>query len=339
MSEKDYYKILGVNRDATSDEIKKAFRKKSLICHPDKNGTGEDTEFKLLNEAYDTLGSDKRDLYDNPHNNSNMGNFQGFSGDMFEDLMRNHMNVNINMQQTNQNENIKRQNHIHKIKISLRDVHYGVTKTLKLTIKKQCFQCKIKCTNCNGNGKIVKMQQIGPFIQQLQSNCDVCNGIGLKKSDKNCIKCDNGLLCEYVTIKVDIKKNINDKETILYKNLGEQILKPNEEAGDLIIEINIESDTYFKRNDNNLVYTSKITLAESIVGKDIIVPHFDEHFKININTFGIINPSKMYTLKNKGLGGKGNLDFIFQIIYPEKILDNNERESLICILKNIKLLE
>jgi DnaJ-class molecular chaperone len=185
------------------------------------------------------------------------------------------------------------------------------------------------------------MQQLGPFMQQVQMNCNICNGSGVKQVvDKSCIKCNgNGIINEQQTIKVDIKMNIKHGETIVYRGLGEQALKIDDEPGDLIIEINVESDPYFKRNGDNLVYTSKITLAESIIGKDIIVPHFDEYFKMNINTFGIINPKKMYTLKNKGLGNKGDLDFIFDVIYPDKTLDNNERDSLSVIFKNIKILE
>lgn len=331
MSENDYYKILGLNRDASDDEIKKSYRKLALKTHPDKNN-GDDIEFKKINEAYETLSdSNKKHIYDNPQNA-----FQGFGngGDIFEHLMR-HMNVN----QPGQNTRRQKKTHIHKINISLRDVHCGIKKTLKITILKQCFTCKSKCTNCNGNGTIVKIQQLGPFMQQLQMMCNVCNGSGTCMIGKGCIKCNNGIISEQQTLNVDIKMNIKTGDTILYKELGEQATKCDDIPGDLIIEINVESDPYFERNGDNLVYNSKITLAESIIGKEIIVPHFDEYFKMNINTFGIINPKKLYTIKNKGLGNKGNLDFIFEIIYPDKMLDNSEIDSLSVIFKNIKILE
>ena len=134
MSE-NYYDILNIEKDASNDDIKKAYRKLALKTHPDKNG-GDDTMFKTINMAYETLSDpDKRHVYDNPNQ---MPDFGG--GDIFEQLFRGMggMNVNMNMNMNNQTSRgpTKRGNHLYKIQISLKDIHTGLVKTLKLKLNK-----------------------------------------------------------------------------------------------------------------------------------------------------------------------------------------------------------
>jgi len=329
----NYYDILGVKKDASEEEIKRAYRKLALKTHPDKNG-GDDTMFKKINVAYETLSNeDKRREYDNP----GMSPLNGFPGDIFEHFMRG-FNVNINM---SSNSSIKRQNHVHKMSIGLKDVHVGITKTLKLKINKVCFECVNKCNECNGKGSIVRVSQNGQFIQQIQTQCGNCRGVGqIDIKNIECSKCkgQNCIQEEHI-VKIDIPKNVNNGYNIIFNGLGEQAQKMNEESGNLIVEINVNDDPYFQREGNNLIYKSKITLAESIVGKDIIVPHFDEYINMNINIFGIINPLKRYHIKNRGLGGEGDLIFMFEIVYPEVILVDSEREILKSMFKNVKMME
>jgi DnaJ family protein A protein 2 len=343
----NYYDVLGVSKDASDDEIKKAYRKLALKTHPDKNG-GDDTAFKKINIAYETLSDpDKKSAYDNPHVNS----FPGFpgggfpgGGDIFEQFFRGMggmggmggMNINVNINGQSRGP-VKRQTHVHRINISLKDVHTGLSKTLKLKVNKVCFDCKSECGACNGSGIIRKIQQTGPFIQQVQNTCGNCSGSGsISKQNINCLNCHgtNNKQEEH-TIKVDIPKNVDNGHQIIYAKLGEQAQKMNEEPGDLIVQIIVEEDPYFKREGNNLIYNTKLTLSETFVGKNLIIPHFDEHIQMNTNIFSIINPNKRYHLKGKGLGNTGDLIFVFEIIYPEKTLDNYERESLKNIFKNI----
>jgi DnaJ-class molecular chaperone len=335
----DYYNILGVNRDASEDDIKRAFRKLALKTHPDKNG-GDDTEFKKINLAYETLSDPKKkELYDNPSMNDN-GFGGGFGGhDIFEHLMRN-MNVNININRNNGNAVRRRNNHHHQVNISLRDVHYGITKTLKLTINKTCFECKEKCSRCNGNGIIIRVQQMGPFSQHVQMSCDVCSGIGITTKNNNMCKTCGGSskINEEKTIKIEIRKNINNNEKFSFEGLGEQQLSKNEVAGDLIININIEKDPHFERENDNLIYKSKLTLSETMIGKEIIVPHFDEYFKINTNTFGVIDFNKRYHIQGRGLGGKGDLIFQFEYEYKDVQLTETQRLKLQECFKELNLI-
>lgn len=330
----NYYDILGVNKDASEDEIKRAYKKLALKTHPDKNG-GDDTMFKKINAAYETLSdTEKRNAYDNPNR---MPQFNGFpGGNIFEHFFgMSGINININGQHSN--GPLKRENHLYKINISLRDVHIGLTKTLKIKLNKVCFNCTEVCNECNGDGKIMKIHQHGPFIQQIQTQCNRCNGTGSINTPNISCKLCNGSSNYIVeeTIKVEIPKGIHNGNKIVFEKMGEQAQKRREEPGDLIVEIVVEEDPYFIRDGNDIIFKSKLTLAETFIGKELIVPYFDEHVHINSNIFGIINPNKKYHIKGKGLCSKGDLVFVFEIVYPEKSLNDYERDILYNAFKNV----
>jgi len=332
MSE-NYYDILGVSRDANEDDIKRAYKKLALKTHPDKNG-GDDSLFKKINLAYETLSDpDKRSNYDNPH--SQMPHF-----DMFERMFRG-MNVNLNMNMNmKMNNNIKRNNQVYRMNITLKDVHVGLVKTLKLKINKVCFECKKICNTCNGSGRMTKIQQAGPFIQQIHVLCNACGGKSDTNSkDINCKYCHgNGEIISEEMIKVEIPQGVNSGYGIIYNKLGEQAQNKNEEAGDFIVEVMVNDHPFFTRENDNLIYRTKLTLSELFLGKQLTIAHFDGDINVNTNMFGIIDPNKRYHLKGRGLGGKGDLIFVFEIIYPEKVLDSYERESLRNVFKNIGLI-
>lgn len=336
----NYYDILGVSKEASEDEIKRAYRKLALKTHPDKNG-GDDTMFKKINVAYETLSDpDKRREYDNPHQMPNFGGGGFPGGDIFEQLFRGMGGMNINVNINGQRHGpLRRSNHLHRISVNLRDIHTGLVKTLKLKLNKVCFDCRQKCENCNGSGMTVRIQHNGPFVQQVQSPCNMCGTTGsINKNKMSCNICKG--TSNYVvdeTIKVEIPKGTHYGTKVVFTGMGEQEQKLGEIAGDLIIEIIIEEDPYFLREDDNLIFKTKLTLGEIFIGKDIVVPYFDEHIRINTNIFGIINPNKKYHIKGKGLCGKGDLIFIFEIVYPEKVLDSYDRESLKNVFKNLNI--
>jgi DnaJ-class molecular chaperone len=327
---KDYYQILGINKDSTESEIKQAFRKKSLECHPDKNGTGDDSEFKLVNDAYTVLSDkNKKHAYDHPEQHQNI------HADL-PDIFKNFFNTNGN----GVNSVVKKQDHMYEVKISLKDVHFGTKKTLKIKINKKCFDCRNVCKQCNGNGTLKIIQQLGPFVTQSQVTCNGCNGKGifLEQIKLDCICKGTFVINSEHILEIDIQKNINNGERRLFEGLGEQINNVGEKPGNLIVTIIVEPNDIFSRELQNLIYRSKITLAETLIGKEIIVPHFDGDIRMNINIFGIINQKKRYSLKNKGLNGIGDLTFEFEVIYPEKVLSENERNKLRFMLKDIGLL-
>lgn len=342
MSDKDYYKILGISRDSSESEIKKAFRKKALECHPDKTG-GDDSDFKLVNEAYDVLGSDKRHAYDNPNpfDNINLGQ-NGGNSDIFEQMMRNMgLNVNMNMNGHNVNRIVRRSDHQHNIKITLREAHTGLSKNLKITIVKNCMNCTGGCSTCNSSGFIIRRIVHGPMIQQIQQTCNICNGSGISKTPKSaCSYCDGkSEVIEEKILTINVPICVNSGHQIKFEKLGEQPKKSGEISGDLIINIIVDDqDPYFKRENDNLIFKCKLNLLESYIGKIVIVPHFDESIMINTNIFGVINYEKRYHLKGKGIGNKGDLIFVFQYEYKDVQLTDNQRDKLQDCFKELNLM-
>ncbi len=301
---KDHYKSLELDKSASEDDIKRSYRKMALKYHPDKNN-GESTKFKEISEAYEILSdSNKKRVYDSGDTENNF-NFnhndifqQFFGGNPFQQ----------------QKVKVKRNNFIHTISVNLKDIHTGLCKTLKIIVKKTCFECKIKCNICNGNG-VVGIQH-GPY--SIQQACQTCQTIGyINIINKNCGYCCGTLQkSEEQLCKIDIPKCTINGHCITIKGLGEQIQKPGEAPGDLQFRINILQDQTFEKQNQDLVYKINITFKESIIGKSITIPHFDGDINMNTDGFGVINPNKRYALKNKGLGNVGDLILNFQINYP-----------------------
>jgi DnaJ family protein A protein 2 len=313
---KDYYKILGLSKNASKEEIKLAFRKLAMENHPDKGGKKE--KFQEIQEAYEILGNDeKRKKYDRPDMNFNDFNF------FFN------FNENINRQ-------TKRANHYYNCEITLKDVHFGLTKKIKVKKDIICKICNDNCEKCNGLGKIVEILKMGPFIQQHSHTCNKCSGKGKLYIEKKCNDnlCVDGKINQENIFEINIPKGVEQNKQYKFEGWGEQTIADNEIPGDLIVIINIKPHEIFKRNNLNLIYETSLTLIESIIGKDIQIKVFNEILNINTKIFGIINPSKQYILYEKGLNNdekRGDLYIIFKINYPEKSLTDDE----IKILKNV----
>lgn len=318
---KDYYSILNLSRSATDDDIKKGYRKLALKYHPDKTN-GDDSKFKEISEAYEVLSdSQKKGLYDsgvdpNDKNQGTQGFGQGFNHQA-DHIFQQFFGGNPFSPHTH--KPTKRNNFVHDINISLKDAHTGISKTLKVNVKKICFDCKIKCSTCNGTG-LMNIQH-GPIF--MQQHCNRCGATGsINNFNKDCVYCKGtfekleGQMC-----KIDIPKCIANGNIIVASGLGEQIHKQGEIAGDLHFKINIvnEHPCNFERQNNNLIYRVPVTFKESIIGKSITIPHFDGDINMVTDGFGVINPNKVYALKQKGLGNVGDLILKFEITYPNGV--------------------
>jgi DnaJ-class molecular chaperone len=300
---KDYYSILNVLKNATENEIKKAYKVLSLKYHPDRPN-GDDSKFKELSEAYEILSdSNKKNIYDAGQDPSNSKEFNhDFNHEFFKQFFRN-----------GPSRQTKRGNFIHNINITLKEVHIGISKTLKINVKKLCFNCKIKCSTCNGTC-IVDFQN-GPFI--MKRDCNACSNGYHNNFNAKCSYCDGTFeKNEEKICKINIPKCTNDGNIIVIEGLGEQIHKQNEIPGDLHFKINITNDKNFTRQNNNLIYQVQLTFKESIIGKPISIPYFNGDINMVTDGFGIINPNKTYSLKGRGLGGEGDLILNFKINYP-----------------------
>jgi DnaJ-class molecular chaperone len=288
------YEILGVDKSASQDEIKKAYRIAVLKYHPDKGGDVE--KFKLIQGAYEILSdSEKRAHFDNPPPPQTP--FQ----DLFSHLF------NQKQHQTTS----KRGNHNYQITINLEDAYRGINKKIGINLQKTCFSCQNKCSNCQGQGIVI--MQMGPMI--MQQPCNNCSGRGF--TSNGCSNCTSGFKSEKIILEVKIPPGIDSGNTMTYMGLGEQALKPGDENGDLVIQIKISDHPFFTKNGKNLHYTRDISFEDSVNGKTIYIPHFDGDVKINTFDYGVLDPRKDYVILNKGMSG-GNLHIKFNINYPEK---------------------
>lgn len=316
----NYYNVLGVRKDASEDEIKKAFRKLAREVHPDKGGDKE--QFQRIQEAYEVLGnSEKRREYDSP-------NIPSGNGFPFDNFAFGFFNQGPKGPQ-------KKGNRKYTFKISLKEAYFGVTKKFKVKRDLACKQCNVLCNHCGGEGIVTHQLQNGPFVQMSRQHCNKCNGSGVVRETGICEDCKNmGYKTEERLVELVLERGVESGKQFVIEGWGEQTRRKNEVPGDLVIDVLIEDDVHFKRMGTDLIYTTTITLHESIVGKEIVIPHFDGSYKVHLNGFGIINPNKQYTIFQKGMNQKGNsqsfgnLHLRFNIQYPDGSLTSEQLSVL-----------
>jgi len=239
----EYYNVLGVEKDAGQNSIKKAYHKLAMKYHPDKGGDPE--KFKHISEAFEVLSDEnKRKAYDTGGKDALQGEGGSNPMDMFSQMFSGNMGNN------NTNRVKKGTNTQYTINITLEDVYNGRNKNLSLSRNIIDKDSVFSCPQCNGRGMKVQKIQMGPMVQQIQSQCNDCNGLGSKyKSNK--VK---------ENLKVYIPKGVHQGKNIVVDGMGEDIL--NGESGDLIVKVNILDHDNFKRRGNDLFIDRKISLLE-----------------------------------------------------------------------------
>lgn len=312
------YDTLGISKEASKDEVKKAFRKLSLEHHPDKGGNEE--KFKEISNAYEILSDDdKRKNYDLGNNNPGMHqpNFNQFGGGFPFNI--------FNMRNQYRQEPIKKlEDTVHNIEITLEDIYFGRNKKLLVTTSSKC-QCTSICTKCNGNGRVNIVRQIGPIIQSAEISCDICNTKGY--IIKNCGNCEGGIIKIKETYDIHIASGCIEAYERRIVGKGKQAFKHSEIPGDLVFKLKILEHPSFKRRGNELIYEVIINFIDSICGCEITIPHFEGEFKVNTSEFGVLKEGKEYIIENKGILSS-NLIIIFKIDeYIEKI-DQEKRDKI-----------
>ena len=294
MAEKrDLYQVLGVNKGASKDDIKSAYRKLAKKYHPDNHETGDAEKFKEVQEAYDILYDDqKRSAYDQfgfaafeqgagqPGGNPFEGGGFGFGqdvdlGDIFSSFFGG------GRQQRNTTGPRRGNDAIVRVKVDFMDTILGRDIEIPLTIDEQCSSCHgsgaktpndIKsCPSCNGRGYVrVTRRSLFGTIEQ-QEACGRCNGTGKIITDR-CPNCGGkGYNRVKKNVKVHIIAGINNGQQIRVQGLGERGANggPN---GDLFVEVNVKPHEYFKRDGNDIHLTIPIDFVDAILGTNVDVP-------------------------------------------------------------------
>ncbi len=357
MAEKrDYYEVLGLQKGASEDEIKKAFRKMALKYHPDRNPGDKEAEekFKEVNEAYGILSDpDKKSKYDRfgfagvDPNASGFGGggFGGFGGaGGFEDIFSAFGDMfgggfGGGFGGATRNGPRKGRDLQKNITISFEEAAFGVEKTLKIMKFVQCDTChgegtapgtsKKTCSHCGGSGTVRTVQNT-PFGQfQSTSTCPDCGGTG-KIIETPCPDCGGtGKVKKTIEIKVNIPAGVDNDSVIPIRGQGD----PGENggpAGDFYVVISVKPHELFRRERDNLFIDIPICFHQAALGDEITVPTLDGKvaYKIPAGT----QPGTTFRLKGKGVknvrsGRMGDLYVKVNLEVPTK-LNNSQKKAI-----------
>ena len=294
---KDYYNILGVSRNASSDEIKKAYRNKSKQYHPDVNPDGVEM-FKEIAEAYDVLSNeDKRRQYDNPN---------PFGGGSFEDLF------NMFNQQPRQPRQTKSPDTVIDVSITPVESFHGVKKTINYRMKAPCGTCnssggdKKICDVCNGSGAIRRQMGTGLFNTVVESQCPGCGGTGYQITNP-CYTCNGHAVVDKMeSIEVHIPTGVDSGDFLRVRGKGNYYT--NSGYGDLIIKVNMVKSDGFEKMGMDLIYFAKVSPIDVLLKNKVIIPHPSGEVSVNIPVS--FDSEKPLRLKGKGYStpqGVGNM--------------------------------
>ena len=365
MAKRDYYEVLGVEKTATVEEIKKAYRQKAIQYHPDRNPGNKEAEekFKEAAEAYEVLSNaDKRARYDQfghagVDGAAGAGGFGGFGGQgmsmddifsMFGDIFGGHTGFGgfgggFGGGGRAGERKYRGSDLRVKVKLTLKEISTGVEKKFKLKKYVPCSHCHgtgaestadiVTCPTCHGTGSVIRMQQSIFGTMQTQSVCPQCNGEG-KIIKNKCKECDGeGIVYgeEVVTVKIPAGVAEGMQVTINGKgNAG----KHNGVAGDLLVLIEEEKDPELIRDESDVIYNLLLSVPMAALGGTVEVPTIDGKAKIKIDPG--TQPGKVLRLRGKGIPninsygysiGTGD-ELIHISVYIPETLTKEEKEDL-----------
>lgn len=315
----DPYSILGVNRNASKDEIKKAYKKLAMKHHPDKGGN--EAKFKEITDAYNQLTSDE----------PQMNGPGGFGFDPFDGMgMFSQMFGNSRFPFGNQNHRQTAKNEVKQIKktisISMKEAYHGLNKTINITSDEKCTSCTTACDECDGSG--VKMvhtkNQMGSacIIQSHMVNCTKCkNGVIIK--DKNCTQCNStGTIKINKNIEIKIEPGVQSNKTYSFSNIIKNTI--------ISFIVNVERMPNYTIDNNHLIYYKDISFIDSIFGTRFSIEHpSGKNIEIDTTTnTNIILEKIPLTIQGKGMRQDKNLQVFFRITPPKAIDKNVSSEKL-----------
>ncbi len=330
---KDYYEILGIQKTASKDEVKKAFRKLASKYHPDKK-TGDEARFKEISEAYSTLSDDKKraeyDTYGRSYagggaGGPQWGGFQGgFGGQGVEfdlnDIFENFGDIFGGRGQGGARRNSRGNDISVDIELTFKESVFGAKRTLRLMKNNTCVTCKgtgakpqsemTTCATCNGNGKIRETRQsiLGQFATVRE--CSTCLGTGKIPKEK-CADCSGvGIKRNEDTIDINVPAGIEHGEMIRMTGRGEGVR--NGTPGDLYIKVHVQKHATIHRNDTTLESTLRVKLSDALLGATYGVETLDGTMDIKIPEG--VKHGEILRIKGKGVPvGNSRGDFHVKI--------------------------
>ncbi len=359
MSKRDYYEVLEVAKNASADEIKKAYRKKAIQFHPDKNpdNPAAEEKFKEAASAYEVLSDEnKRAKYDRFGHAGVGGASQGggyggggmsmddiFSqfGDIFGGFGFGGGNARQGGHRVNRGSNLRV-----RVKLNLKEIAYGAEKKIKVNKYVSCQACNgsgaekghnlTHCNSCHGSGYITRVQQTFLGQMQTQSVCPTCNGEG-KVITHKCKVCQgNGIVPGEEVISINIPAGVEDGMQLSVSGKGNAASRGGIN-GDLIVVVEEIAHEDLKRDGSNLIYNHFITIPDAVLGTNIEVPTIDGKAKVKVPAG--TQSGKIFRLRGKGLPsvqfhGTGDLLVSVNIWTPQSV--TNEEKTLFERMQNSK---
>ena len=346
MNKRDYYEILGIEKNASEADIKSAFRKLAKKYHPDVSKEENAAEkFKEAQEAYAVLSDpEKRRQYDqfghNAFNNNGTG-FSGFEGfdfgnvsDIFEDLFGGMGFSTGRSRGRRSNAPTKGNDVLHHMTIEFEEAVYGTKKDIKIDVEENCPECDGKgghnsktCSECHGSGTITSEQRtmFGSFV--TKSPCPYCKGTG-NVFETTCTECHGkGKVTNRKTITVTVPSGIDTENRLRIAGKGGAGTNggPN---GDLYIEFTVREHEFYQRDDDDIYIELPLTITEAVLGTKKEIPTLYGNVDLTIPT-GTQNGEKM-RLRGKGIENvntkrKGDMYVITKIIIPEKLTRDQKK--------------
>jgi molecular chaperone DnaJ len=349
MAGKDYYKTLGVEKNASKEELKKAYKTLAKKYHPDINKDKDaESKFKEINEAISILGDDeKRKTYDQygedafkngsrPSQGYGSGfDFSGFdfgSGDVnFDEVFDMFFGGNPRRRAKSRGADLR-----YDIEIDIEDAAFGVEKTIRVRKKNICHKCNglggesvETCKTCKGSGqeRIVKRTPFGAF--QATVPCETCGGSG-KSVKQECKVCEgNGYVVGEKTLNVKIPKGVEDGSRLRIIGEGDAGAR-GQNPGDLYIFINIKEHEYFEREGNDINMDMPISFTQAVFGDEIEVPILKGKAKLKIPPG--TQSGTILKMRNKGIPysdgiGSGDENITVIVEVPTK-LNSAQKEAL-----------
>ncbi len=366
MAKKDYYEILGVSRDATQEEIKRAYRKLVLKYHPDRVPPEKKKEaeekFKEISEAYDVLSDpQKRKLYD-MYGTTDFSQQTGYNfnwdeffqthasdfSDLFSDIqhiIENLFGINLGRERATSTRTRRRargKNILYRLPLTLEELARGVEKEISYNRYVTCPACggtggkRRVCPTCKGRGRVVRTSRMFGFVIQSQTTCPTCGGTGEELYEK-CPTCNGkGLVLKEERVKIRIPAGIRGGQRIVVPGKGDDG-REGGPAGDLYVEVEEKPHPVFRREGDNLHMDMDITVSQAVVGDDVEIQDIlGERIRIKIPEG--TQPGDSIRVKGRGMprvDGKGRGDLVvhLNVRVPKKV--NGKAKKLFEELKKM----
>lgn len=343
MAKRDYYEVLGLNRNASSDDIKRAFRSLARKFHPDKNPDDPESEskFKEVQEAYAILSNpDEKSKYDRYGHNRPGGNPfgpDGFQGvdinieDLFGGGFESIFGSIFGGRRSRRSE--RGSDLLYRHSISFEEAFSGLDADIDIEVMSICESCDGSgaltpddvevCATCEGHGRLRRMQRVGPFTQQVVSDCPACNGKGSTIA-RSCTSCrGNGRVNKNKKVRFSIPPGIESGTRLRMSGYGEASRDAKGPSGHLYIEISHKSHKWFERDGSDLLMALPINFVDLTLGCELELPHIDgEDLKIRVPKGSM--PGDTVSIKGRGFPnnrrtGRGDVTVVLRLKSPGKI--------------------